>query len=356
MRTADKQGEKAMTTMSQLGEKAFIESIIPNLKVDKTFINGFGHDASLIDIGLDQLIACKIDRAPFPVAIRRGIGSYRIWGRLAVAANVSDLLAIGATPRAMMVSLVVPKEFDANCAREIILGCEEACISHSIAFVGGDTKEGSSAQVVGAAWGTALRGTEFGRAKARPGDRLFIAGKLGGFSGSMAMIEKTEPNDPIPAKWTNILAMPMAKVAEGRYMRESLKVSAASDLSDGLADAIRIFCDNDTGITLFEEKLPMHRIARHASHALNVPLWRFALGVGDWAIAFVVRQSEAKAFIDEAPHDLELFEIGQFDETKSVAIKDKHGVKHGIPKLINEHFRKRAEDNSEYLHELLYKK
>ncbi|WP_188434325.1 thiamine-phosphate kinase [Halopseudomonas salina] len=343
--------------MSDLGEKAFLRSLLPSLKVDPSFVNGFGHDASILDIGLEQLLACKIDRAPFPVAIGRGVGCYRVWGRLAVAANVSDLLAVGAEPRAMMLSLVVPGNFEADAAREIVMGCEESCISHRIAFVGGDTKEGTSPQVVGAAWGTVIRGAGFGREAAKPGDFLFIAGRLGAFASSLALMDSQDGVSGYPKSWIDALVSPMARINEGRYMRESCKVVAACDLSDGLADAIRIFCADGAGITLSEPNLPMNPLAKTASEKLRVPLWRFAFGVGDWAIAFVVRESDVETFRAGIPDGMELTQAGRFDGSGDILVKDRAGRIQKPPELINEHFRRRAEDDdNHYLRALTRKR
>lgn len=344
-----------MVTMTELGEKAFLKALLPDLHVASNFVNGFGHDASILDVGLEKLLAFKIDRAPFPVALRRGIGDYRTWGRLAVAANVSDLLAVGATPKALMLSLVLPGDFDADHAREIVLGCEAACTAHEIAFVGGDTKQGASAQVVGAAWGTVDRNGGFGRTTAKVGDSLFIAGELGAFAGSLALLDTEDLAGEIPKRWIKALVAPEAKIAEGSYMRESRKISAACDLSDGLAEAIQIFCPEGVGITLSEADLPMHSLAKIASIKFGIPLWQFAFGVGDWAIACVVREADVAAFKAEAPAGLKLFEVGRFDHSEHKAILDKDGIRRNLPTIINEHFRRRAEDNTGYQEELLKK-
>jgi thiamine-monophosphate kinase len=343
-----------MVTMSELGEKAFLKALLPTLKVAPSFVNGFGHDASIVDVGLEQCLAVKIDRAPFPVALHYGVGDFSTWGRLAVVANVSDLLAVGANPHALTLSLVVPGGFDAADARAIVMGCEEACASHGIAFVGGDTKEGQTAQVIGAAWGTVAKGAEFGRATAMPGDYLFLAGQLGAFAGTLRLMDARPPADEIPREWIKTLIEPTARVHEGRYLRESRKVAAACDLSDGLADALNIFCAAGAGITLSESRLPMHQLAVQASAKCGVPLWRFAFGVGDWAIACVVRDKDAIAFRLAAESGFHLMEIGRFDDTGRKLISDGTGMKREIPSLINEQFRRRIEDNGTYLHELLH--
>ena len=344
-----------MATMTELGEKAFLKALLPDLHVASNFVNGFGHDASILDVGLEKLLAFKIDRAPFPVALQRGIGDYRTWGRLAVAANVSDLLAVGAAPKALMLSLVLPGNFDADHAREIVLGCEAACTAHEIAFVGGDTKQGASAQVVGAAWGIVDRDGGFGRTTAKVGDSLFIAGELGAFAGSLALLDTKDLVEEIPKRWIEALVAPEARMAEGSYMRKSRKIAAACDLSDGLAEAIQIFCSEGVGITLSEAALPMHSLAKIASIKFGIPLWQFAFGVGDWAIACVVREADVTAFQSEAPAGLALFEVGRFDHSEHKAILDKDGIRRNLPTIINEHFRRRAEDNNGYQEELLKK-
>lgn len=342
-----------MTTMFDLGEKAFLKSLLPRLEVAPSFVNGFGHDASIIDLGFEEYLAFKIDRAPFPVALHRGIGDFRTWGRLAVVANVSDLLAVGAIPRALMLSLVLPGEFDAENARAIVEGCEEACAAHDIAFVGGDTKEGKAAQVVGAAWGTVAKNAVVGRALAGDGDRLFVAGFLGAFVGALKLMDACSDAAEFRQEWIQTLTLPSARMHEARFMRQAGMVAAACDLSDGLADALEIFCGAGVGITLEESKMPMHSQAVEASRTTGLPLWRFALGVGDWAIAFVVREKDVAQFRLAMDASLILHEIGRFNNSGRKVIREVSGAEKEVPNLINEQFRKRLEDDGIYMRELL---
>jgi len=343
-----------MVRLADLGEKAFLAGVLPQLVVDPAFVNGFGHDASVVDVGLEQYLAVKIDRAPFPVALRYGLGGYRTWGRLAVVANVSDLLAIGALPRAMMLSMVLPRDFSADDAQAIIEGCTEACAQHGVAFVGGDTKEGNSPQVVGAAWGTVEKRRRLGRAQAAPGDALFVAGSLGGFAAALMLIQKQ-----VRSEWTErciqVLTLPSARVKEGRYLREHDAIQAACDLSDGLPEAIDIFCGVGLGITLNEAQLPLHDLVADAAANVGAPSWRFALAAGDWAVAFVVEKSAVNSFQATIESGMEVQQLGTFDASGCKQIRDLSGALHPIPPVINEQFKSRIEDEGHYLDLLLGK-
>jgi thiamine-monophosphate kinase len=252
-----------------------------------------------------------------------------------------------------MLSLVVPGSFQVADARAIVRGCEEACETHGIAFVGGDTKEGASPQVVGAAWGTVEKGAGFGRTPAMPGDSLFLAGRLGGFAAALELIGTKDIANEYPPEWTDCLIHPAAHVSEGRFLRESRMVAGACDLSDGLAEALRIFCGAGVGITLVASELPIHPLVPVASERFGVPSWRYAFGVGDWAIAVIVREKDVASFRMSLEDGLELFEVGRFDGTSSLRIRDDEGVERDIPHVINEHFRRRLEDDGDYLRDLL---
>lgn len=297
----------------------------------------------------------QIDRAPFPVALHYGLGSYRTWGRLAVVANVSDLLAIGAQPRALMLSMVLPSDFSATDAQAIIDGCVQACAQHNVSFVGGDTKEGNTPQIIGAAWGTIEKHRHIGRAQAQIGDALFIAGSLGGFAAALTLVREKNYLNKRAEQSLEVLTLPSARLREAPLLRTN-KVSAACDLSDGLREALDIFCGAKLGITLNETKLPLHELVAIAAANTGADNWRFAFAAGDWALAFVVKESELSCFQNAISKDMEIHEIGRFDDSGLKRIRDLRGNLHPIPQLINEQFTSRIEDEGVYLDMLLGKK
>lgn len=331
--------------LSDIGEKLFLKKLLPHLDRSENFLNGFGHDSSIVDLGLEKNIAFKIDRAPFPLTIKRGWGGYETWGRLAVVANVSDLLATGATPQAFMLSMVLPRDFGVCEANRIVEGVSDACSQFGISFVGGDTKEGTTPQVVGSAIGTVDRDYYLGRTAANPGDKLVIAGLLGGFSGALALADKFGSKHPKFGDWIKLLNTPSPQLREATTMTISRVARSSCDISDGLADVLQSLCSSGVGITLNSSQLPLHPFACDAQFYLNMTSSDLAFSVGDWAIAYVIPGNQAH-FLKPmfAIPDLCISIIGQFNDTGLRLIEAEDGSLCSVPTTINEHFVSRLED------------
>lgn len=331
--------------LGEIGEKRFLRNILPNLPKAPNFLNGFGDDSSIVDVGLARNIAFKIDRAPFPISIKRGWGNYDIWGRLAVVANVSDLIASAATPQAFMLSLVAPGEFLTKHAEQIIIGAADACSAFGLAFVGGDTKEGSVAQVVGSAFGTVDKNFYHRRVIAQPGDKLVIAGQLGGFLGALALADKFGLSDSKFSNWVELMNTPTPRIDEAAEVARLKLARAATDISDGLADVLESFCSTDIGVTICADSLPLHPIALDAAHRLGIAPIELAFSVGDWAIAYVVDGKMMTVLQHIAlMKGLTLNIIGEFNESGQRLLLNADGSLQRLPTMINEHFVSRLED------------
>lgn len=344
-------------TMVSIGEKKFLRDFLQHLYVDPSFVNGFGHDASVIDVGLeDWLLIMKIDRAAKPIAALQGWSDYKLWGRIAVTSNCSDILASGGFPNAVMVAVSIPGSWQAKDVMDIILGCEEECRRWGAAFVGGDTKESAEPQVIGSAVGLVKRGSYLPRNQAKPGQSVVLAGLLGGYVGSYLQLTYLDPATVPPKKreqWLHYITHPTAKWLEASAIRQFKCASAGMDTSDGLYEALIAMTGTQLGVEIKLESLPYHSSAVECSEKLCVPLFNTAFGVGDWNIVFAVEDKSIDRLMTKAAASgSNLTVIGKFTDTPSITAQDSDGNRYKVNGVINEHFRTRMEDQKDFMEQI----
>lgn len=343
-------------TMEDLGEKDFLARLLPRLSPHPTFLNGFGDDASAIAIGDDQAIIFKIDRAAAPVAARRGWTDFRMWGRLAVTSNCSDILAGGGAPIAVMIAMILPRNWSAEAAVQVITGCAEECETNDIAFAGGDTKEGPSAELVGSAVGIAQRRKILSRRGPNPGDLIVLAGALGGFLGSYLQIVQTLDDRGLPGSlcdesWLEYISHPRARWLEGAFVRDAEVATGAMDTSDGLYDAVATLTGTH-GADLDLTSLPYHRTAQECAAKLDIPLINLGLGVGDWNIVYTVNERRWTDALQNDMAGLDLTVIGKVSEDRGLRWHDGSGGVFTCEPVVNQHFRARQEDEGSMISRL----
>jgi thiamine monophosphate kinase len=108
------------------------------------------------------------------------------WGWKAVTVNLSDLAAMGAEPRWLVVALTVPPAAATATLERVYAGMGEACREYGVALVGGDTSGGPALSLAVTAIGEA--GRVVTRSGARPGDRLVVTGPLGAAAAGLGLL------------------------------------------------------------------------------------------------------------------------------------------------------------------------
>lgn len=330
--------------MTDVGEKAFLAKLLPKLSEDPNFVNGFGHDASVIDIGLPETnLVMKIDRAAKPIAALNGWSDYRAWGRIAVTANCSDILAVGGRPRGFMLSLSMHADTPVDVAEAIVTGAAEECQRHGVVFLGGDTKEATGMNVVGAALGTIDKNRHFDRCLGEAGDLLVLAGTVGGFLGAYRTCQAGSVPPPDAVEY---LSHPQAAWKEAMALASLDGVRSACDLSDGLGSSALNVVGPDSGVVLDFDALPFHPLARASAVTRGVDLLPYAFGVGDWGILYAVAPSNAIAIADLQAQGLSLSVVGLVEPGPGLRLR--RGTVFSLTVWENEHFRHRMEDQGDY--------
>jgi thiamine-monophosphate kinase len=271
-------------------------------------ILSIGDDAALLDLpkGADLVAAVDtiIAGRHFPEdADARSIG------HRALAVNLSDIAAMGATPLWATLALTLPS-VDPEWLTRFAAGFFDLADAHAVALVGGDTTRGPltvSVQILGhVPHGAALR-----RSGAQAGDLLAVSGTLGDAAAGLAMLRAPSPSVGRRDELIRRFNFAEPRVQLGLSARGI--ATAAMDLSDGLVgDLPKLAQASGLAAHISVERLPLSAAMRATVSAGQALDWALA-GGDDYELLLAVppaRFAELKAAADRL--NLMLTTIGEF--------------------------------------------
>ena len=225
---------------------------------------GVGDDAALLRLRRGIDLAVSTDMLVEGRHFLRGADP-RLLGHKALAVNLSDMAAMGATPRWVTLSLALPRA-DARWLRGFTAGFMALARAHDVDLVGGDTTRGPlnvCVQIMGEVpAGQALR-----RDGARIGDDVWVSGELGDAALSLAALDgriRLAPRELERAK--RRLDVPTPRLALGATLRGV--AHSAIDISDGLIADLGHICERSrVAATVELSRLPASPVMRrHLDH------------------------------------------------------------------------------------------
>src|SRR5271167_2803366 len=273
---------------SDLGEFELIRRFFSRrdaARAESGVVLGIGDDAALLELPLGTDLVAAVDT---PVAGRHfpaGTDARSI-GHRAIAVNLSDLAAMGATPAWATLALTLPSA-DPEWLERFSAGLFALAGAHRVALVGGDTTRGPltvTVQLLGhVPHGTALR-----RGGARAGDLLAVSGTLGDAGAGLRFLSAP----PAAARPSDIEQLihrfdyPSPRVQLGLSARGI--ATAAMDLSDGLAgDLPKLAQASGLQAHVAVDRLPLSNAMRAAATPTQARDWAVAAG-DDYELLFAV--------------------------------------------------------------------
>jgi thiamine-monophosphate kinase len=270
---------------------------------------GIGDDAALLNLPQGTDLAASVDTI---VAGRHfpQMSDARSIGHRALAVNLSDMAAMGATPAWATLALTMPSA-DFDWLEKFAAGFFELAAAHAVALVGGDTTRGPltvSVQILGSVpHGRALR-----RGGAAAGNILAVSGTLGDAAAGLAFLQAppatTRP--PEAEQLVQRFNYPTPRVRLGLAARGI--ASAAMDLSDGLiGDLPKLAQASGLAAHVCVEALPLSAALRKSAALGQARDWALA-GGDDYELLFAVPPSrfpELKGAADQL--NLTLTPIGE---------------------------------------------
>ena len=244
-----------------------------------------GDDAAVLEPTPGAALLATTDLLLEDVHFRRRWAEPADIGWKAMAVNVSDVAAMGGTPRWALVALACPEATDTGEIEAFYEGALALCDAHGVVIVGGDT----SASPAGWTVNVTLLGETIApilRSTARPGDVIAVTGTLGRAAAGLGVLEREAApagvSASLLAEVTGAHLRPRPRVAEGQWLARAGGVTAMMDLSDGLAtDLTRLLIESAAAATIHVERLPVAAATRAVAAALEHDLLAWATGGGE---------------------------------------------------------------------------
>ena len=242
-------------TVAQLGERALIQRISARLAPRPWVVVGPGDDAAVIEPEPRTLDVLTTDALVEGIHFDRRFCPPDAIGHKALAVNLSDLAAMGASPRAALLSLVLPGALTVHDVDGLLDGLLALAVRYNVALIGGNIARSPGPLVVDVtAIGSVAARRVLTRAGARPGDDVYVTGSIGaGAAGLQAFREEGD----LPAAKERYLR-PEPRVRAGLLLGRNRAASACMDLSDGLGDGLRQMAEaSGVGIAVETAALPI---------------------------------------------------------------------------------------------------
>ncbi len=296
-------------------EFELIRRLTRSLPTNKSVVVGAGDDCAVLDFALpDRLLLFKTDAVVEGVHFAPGTAPERI-GHKALGRCLSDIAAMAGTPVAALVTIALPRNFDAAFVEQIYAGMSVLARQFDVAIVGGETTSSPAGILISVALlGAVSRGKGVLRSGAEVGDAIFVTGELGG-----ALAGKHLDFQP--------------RLTEARWLAGHFPIHAMLDVSDGLAGDLRHLINaSKAGAELLAASIPISREARRAGklESGKPPLLTALTDGEDFELLFTVASRDAVPVLDAWKQQfpkLALTCIGRITAGEGVTIRDKQGVR-----------------------------
>jgi thiamine-monophosphate kinase len=308
------------TELGSLGEFGLIEHLSQHIVLkNESSLKGIGDDAAVIDYKNKQTVV-STDMLVEGVHFDLSYVPLKHLGYKAVSVNVSDIYAMNAQPRQIVVAIAISNRFSLEAVEELYQGILLACEHYNVDLVGGDTTTSLSGFVISVTViGEAEKEELVYRNGAKETDLLCVSGDLGGAYMGLQLLEREkriykenpkvqpdlEGNDYILERQLK----PTARKDIPLLLKAlQVKPTAMIDISDGLASELLHICSqSDVGCQLYDEKIPIDPMTYDRAREFNMDPTVCALSGGeDYELLFTVSIAD----FDKIKHNPDISVIG----------------------------------------------
>ncbi len=224
---------------------------------------GIGDDAAVFDLRPGCSAVFCSDLMAENTHFLRSLHPPDSVGYKAVAVNVSDVGAMGGTPRCFLISFSAPGDLEFAWLEGFLEGVARACQEFEVSLVGGDSSSSDSIFIDVSMIGEVQAGQEVRRSGAKPGDSIYVTGALGSSVLGLERLKAGGRDDPSIRR--HLYPTPRHKIGA----EIAPKAHAMIDISDGLStDLLHILEESSVSARIYKDRLPAAPGAedRHVLH------------------------------------------------------------------------------------------
>jgi thiamine-monophosphate kinase len=258
-----------------------LRELIETQLVRARLCNTIGDDAAVWQPSRSHRSVVTTDALVEGVHFRLDTMSLYDAGWRAMAANLSDLAAMGSRPVLATVALGIPEGVQTAGVLDLYRGMLDVGGAHKCAIAGGDITRAPQWLISITAIGEVRPTHLCGRAGAKPGDVLAVTGALGAsraglhLSGNANALTATLADEA-----TRAHRRPEPRVREGRFLAASEHVHAMMDISDGLSTDLARLCERSHCAAAVDD-VPVARSAAAMAAARGEDPQAYALAGGE---------------------------------------------------------------------------
>jgi thiamine-monophosphate kinase len=229
--------------VSRLGEFGLIERLAKHQPKLPGTIVGIGDDCAVLQ-GKKTYLLLTTDALVEGVHFQRKGLSFFALGQKALAANISDIAAMGGWPTHALVTIGLPNNLSVKAVDDLYRGINKMARQNKIDIVGGDTVASPKALVISITLlGEVEKRNLVLRSTAKVGDLICVTGRFGGEAARNYELRIT--NDEL-------------RIKDARVIAKKRLATAMIDSSDGLVRSVLELCRaSKVGARIFKAQVPI---------------------------------------------------------------------------------------------------
>ena len=290
--------------ISKLGEFGLIDHITKDIEIkNPSTIKGVGDDCAVLSYGADLQTLVTTDMLMEGIHFDLTYVDMRTLGYKSAMVNISDIFAMGGTPRQLTVSIALSKRFSVEDVADFYDGLKAACQKWNIDIIGGDTTSSKTGLAISITCiGEARKEDVIYRSGAKETDLVCVSGDLGAAYMGLQLLEREktvyyemlkEGKQKQDDMWTPdfagkeyIIQRQLQPEARGdilAQLREAgIRPTSMMDISDGLSSELHHICKQSaTGCRIYEKNLPIDYQTALMAEELNMNVTTCALNGGE---------------------------------------------------------------------------